>query len=317
MERLGSVEERVGRLSAASLRRLIDPDLDLPGELGTGQILPDGLLSINGLHAELSAEQRARLSREEVAAILDGGFRFEAALMSGFCAEIMLKDNLCDPRVAYALHEVGEETRHSRLFARVIEQTGASAKNPLRGGGRLGRWFERRSTFALIRRPALFNTMILSGEEIPDLIQKLASEHPDTDPFLAEVNRYHRREEARHLSFARLQVGERWDGATWSDRFAVRYLAPIIIRELFHSLVHPGVYETVGLPPWKTWFAVRRLPARADLLQAAIRPVLAALIDGGSIGSGAVPRGWRRICDVDRQGRPNRGGGRGSSPTGL
>jgi hypothetical protein len=297
------IEDRVSRLSAASLRRVIEPDVDLAGQIGSGQVLPDVLLSINGLDVGLTAEQRARLSREELAAILDGGFRFEAVLMSGFCLELSVRDDLCDPRVTYALHEVGEETRHSRLFARIIEQVGPTAANPLRGGGRLGRWLETRMNFAMMRRPALLNTLILGGEEIPDLIQKLASEHPETDPFVAAVNRYHRQEEARHLSFARLQVAERWESAAWGDRFAVRYLAPIVVRELFHSLVHPGVYATVGLPRWKTWFAVRRLPARRELLERATRPVLAALIDGGVFAPGRVPRPWRRVCKVDRHGR--------------
>lgn len=300
----GTLEEKVERLSKASLSKVIDPDLDLPGTLGNGQILPDDLLSINGLDLDLSAEQRAHLSREEIRAIFDGGIRFENVLMAGFCFEIMLHDDLCDPRVTYALHEIGEETRHSRLFARVIAQTGATSKNPLRGGGRLGTWLDRRSTFALIRRPALLNTMILSGEEIPDLMQKLASEHPDTDPFLREVNLYHRREESRHLSFARLQVKERWDKAMWTDRFAVRRIAPIVIREQFHYLVHPAVYKAVGLPPWRTWFAVRRLPQRAELLHAASRPVLKALIEGGSLKTGRIPRQWRRLCGVDRTGAP-------------
>jgi hypothetical protein len=298
MTRAG-IEDRVSRLSAASLRRVIEPDVELAGELGAGQVLPDELLSVNGLGADLTAEQRARLSREELAAILDGGFRFEAILMAGFCLELSMKDDLADPRVAYALHEVGEETRHSRLFARLIEQVGPAAVNPLRAGGRFGRWFEKRSSFALMRRPALLNTLILGGEEIPDLIQKLACEHPDTDPFVVAVNRYHRQEEARHLSFARLQVAERWDSATWSDRFAVRYIAPFVIRELFHTLVHPGVYATVGLPTWKTWFAVRRLPARRALLERATRPVLAALVDGGVFAPGRVPRTWRRLCGSD------------------
>ena len=51
--------------------------------------------------------------------------------------------------------------------------------------------------------PALFCLLVLSGEEVPDLMQKLASEHPDTDPMIKSVSKYHRQEEARHLAFAR------------------------------------------------------------------------------------------------------------------
>jgi hypothetical protein len=302
-----TTDERIARLSTASLRRVIEPDIDLPGQIGAGQVLPDQLLSIHGLDLDLTADQRALLSREELAAILDGGFRFEAVLMAGFCFELAVKDDLSDPRVAYALHEVGEETRHSRLFARVIGQVGPKAINPLRGGGRIGRWLEYRLNFTLVRRPALLDTLILAGEEIPDLMQKLASEDPATDPFVVEVNRYHRQEEARHLAFARLQVAERWAGATWSDRFAVRHIAPYAVRELFHSLVHPGVYGVVDLPMWKTWLAVRRLPERRALLRQAARPVLKALVDGKVFGRGGVSIGWRYLCGVDRQGDPMEG----------
>jgi hypothetical protein len=299
-----TIGARVERLSTASLRRVVEPEHDLPGQVGPGQVLPDELLSVHGLGLDLSSERRATLSREELAAVLDGGFRFEAVLMAAFCLELAVRDDLSDPRVAYALHEVGEETRHSRLFARVIEQLGPTATNPLRGGGRPGRWLERRGNLAIVRRPALINTLILAGEEIPDLIQKLASEHPATDPFVVAVNRYHRQEEARHLSFARLQVEERWAIASWADRFAVRRVAPRAIEEIFHSLVHPGVYGVVGLPPWRTWLRVRRLAERRQLLQRATRPVLAALVEGGVFKGGRPTRGWRRLCGVDRAGHP-------------
>jgi hypothetical protein len=231
--------------------------------------------------------------------------------MAGFAMELAVSSPVLTRPNVFALHEIGEDTRHSRMFLRVIEQLAPSATDPMRphcadplnpigGKGRLGRSLERRINFALIRRPALFLTMVLAGEEIPDLLQKLAAEHPLTDPFLASVNRYHRQEEARHLAFARLQLRARWSEATWSDRFAVRRLGPAIIGLLFDSFVHPGVYATVGLPGWRTWLAVRRLPRRRALRRDAARKVLVALLDAGVFEQ--VPRGWRKLCDVDRAG---------------
>src|SRR5918993_1327972 len=61
----------------------------------------------------------------------------------------------------------------------------------------------------------------LSREEVPDLLQKRAAEHPDTDPLLAAVNRYHRQEEARHLAFARMHLPELWDRAGKIERWRV------------------------------------------------------------------------------------------------
>src|SRR5205085_8698153 len=60
--------DRITRLNTASSRRPIEPDTHLPwGTLGPGQVIPDELLSIEGLGATTTADQRARLSREEVA----------------------------------------------------------------------------------------------------------------------------------------------------------------------------------------------------------------------------------------------------------
>lgn len=298
-----SVNQRIARLSAASLRKVIDPDLDLPGSVGAGPVLPRELLSVRDLGLQLSDEQWTRLSREELASILDAGLRFEASLMGGFGLMVAAMPDLTDPRVTYILHEVGEETRHSRMFARVLEQLEPQAKNPLLSRAML--MLDRLVTPRLLRWPALFFVMVLTGEEVPDLMQKLSSEHPDTDPFVREVNRYHRMEEARHLSFARALLPELWAKASRAERFAIRHVAPTIMSGLFDSMVHPGVYRTVGLDGWRTWRAVSRSEHRRRLKAQAFRPVLTNLCDSGAFGAAPrVPGAWRAICRVDGRGRP-------------
>lgn len=79
-----AVTERVERLNRVSAKRVIDPEVDLPGSVGDGQLLPDELLSVHGLGLDLSVDQRRTLGREEVASILDNGIRFEAVLEAGF-----------------------------------------------------------------------------------------------------------------------------------------------------------------------------------------------------------------------------------------
>ena len=264
-------------------------------------MLPDELLSVAGLGLDLSPEQRARLSREEAASILVAGVEFEAILMAGLSLEVAYRAQKADPRSVYALHEIGEESRHSRVFIDLIDQLGPTARNPLARPA-LARVAHVVDDF-VIRHPATLYALILGGEEIPDLLQKLASEHPHTDPHIAAVNRYHRSEEARHLAFARVRVGEVWETAGPVDRWGVRRLAPIVIAGMFDLLVHPGVYETIGLPGWDTWRAVRSDPARRELRHQACRGVLAALMDAGVIRAGRVPSGWRSLCGVDRRGR--------------
>jgi hypothetical protein len=299
---------RVERLNRVSSDRAIEPDTHLPwGTLGPGQVIADELLSIDGLELDgkpvrLTAEQRARLSREEVAAMLTMGVHFEAVLMSGFARQVAESGDLADPRVTYMLHEIGEEARHSRAFIRLIDELAPTAKNPL--DTPIANFILNKLTRSLAKTDALLLVMVLAGEEIPDHLQKLAAEHPDTDPFLAALNRYHRMEEARHLSFARSVLAESWARAGWVERQRVRIAAPFMILQLWQAFVHPGVYATVGLPTWSTWTAVNRLPRRKELRRTVTRPVLDALLDAGVFARGRIPRGWRKLCTVDRYGNP-------------
>ena len=297
-------EERVERLNAVSAKRVIDPDEALTGRLTDGQLLADELLSISELDvfAGLTREQKIKLSREEIASITNEGIRFEAVLEAGFALQVVHADDLTDPRVTYLLHEMGEETRHQRVFVRLLQQIRPTSKNPL--DRPIVRFIQKRAIRRIINKPALFYTLVLGGEEIPDLLQKIASEHPETDPFLADVNRYHRQEEARHLAFARLMLPEVWQKSSLTDRLAVRFVAPLIIGGMFDMLIHPGVYETIGLPGWETWRAANRTPRRVGLRHEATRPILRALFDAGVLKPGRVPKPWRRLCGVDAKGEP-------------
>jgi hypothetical protein len=301
--------ERIERLSTASLRRVIEPDVDVSGEVGPGQLLPDALLSVADLPEvldRLTQAQKRLLAREEFGSIVTTGVRFESVLMAGFSLEILGRRDLTDPRVTYLLHEMGEETRHSRLFVRLLAQIKPTADNPLERG--LVRAVERVALPRLLAKPALFCLLVLSGEEVPDLMQKLAAEHPDTDPMIRRVSAYHRQEEARHLAFARLLFPEQWAAAGPVERWMVRYLCSRLAVGMFDTIVHPGVYTAVGLPAWPTWRAVNRSAGRTALRHRALRPLLTPLMEAGAFRRGRVPRGWRLATGVDRHGRDRTAG---------
>src|SRR5438270_2145185 len=143
---------RIDRLNSASLRRVIEPDEEVTGTLSKDQILPDELLSIADLDLELTAAQRATLSREELASIVRFGILFEAVLMSGFAYQLALSPDVTDPRFTYALHEMGEETRHSRLFVRLVDELAPMPRNPL--NSRPAAPVRSRMLPLLLRRPA-------------------------------------------------------------------------------------------------------------------------------------------------------------------
>ncbi|HYD09231.1 MAG TPA: diiron oxygenase [Acidimicrobiales bacterium] len=299
-------DQKVERLNTASVKRVIEPeDRFAWADMTKGQVIPDALLSVAGLPevmARLTPEQKALLSREETAAMLSTGVMFEATLCAGFMWQIATgnSSDIGDPRVVYMLHEVGEETRHSRAFIRVVQELSPTAKNPL--ANPVFKAIEKRMLPVLLKNPALLATMILAGEEIPDLLQKLASEHPETDAVLASVNKYHRQEEARHLAFARLTVGELWQTASRREKARIKYMAPTMIDGLFDTFVHPGVYATVGLPTWKTWRAANQTPERKAVKYAAIRPIVKALLDGNVLKKGRIPKGWQQVAGVDANG---------------
>jgi hypothetical protein len=296
-----AVRTRLERLNTASVRTFTDPDVALSGALGSGQIIPDELLTIADLPelAGLTAEQRCELARQEIASTVEVGIRFEAVLMAGLALEVLMHEDLTDPAAVYALHEIGEETRHSRLFIRVLDQLDP-CPNPLRRFARLQEAGVRR----ILRHGAVFYALVLAGEEIPDLVQKRTAEHRATDPFLGAVNRYHRSEEARHLAFARAVLPSRWASAGRWERFAVRRLVPRVIGLMFSGLVHPGVYATVGLPTWATWRRANRSPSRIAMRHEATRPIAATLLATGVFAPGKVPKPWRRLCGIDSTGAP-------------
>jgi P-aminobenzoate N-oxygenase AurF len=300
---VAATDVRINRLNDVSARQLREPEDEFDwSTLGRGRLLGDDLLSVAGLDLDLTEAQRVQLSREEVASMLASGIRFEAVLDAAFSLQLAFAQALDDPRHVYMLHEVGEETRHQRAFLRLREQIAPTAQNPFdKGNVRAVVNFMIR---ILVRSPAMFCVMLLAGEEIPDLLQKLATEHPDTDPLLRAVNKYHRAEEARHLAFARMILPEHWAAAGPLERARVRYLAPRQITMLFSAMVHPGVYRAIGLPGFATWKAVNRAPRRLALRYTATRPILETLVDAGVLRRGRIPRGWRDLCGVDRDGAP-------------
>jgi hypothetical protein len=291
---------RIEQLNRVSLRRVIEPDEEVTGSLTKKQVIPDELLSVAGLDLDLTPEQRATLSREEMASIVRFGILFEAILISGFGYQLALSTDVTDARFVYALHELGEETRHSRLFVRLVDEIKPTQRNPFNSP--VAARIRSRVLPLLLRRPATLDAFVLAGEEIPDLFQKLAAEHPDTDDYVRDVSRYHRMEEARHIAFARTTVGEHYRDATWTDRFAVRWLVPLGIVGMFDMMVQPLVYPTVGLPAFRTWRQVRRLPRRLELRRQCARAVLNALVDAGVFKQGRLPRAWRRVAGVRRDG---------------
>jgi peptidoglycan hydrolase-like protein with peptidoglycan-binding domain len=148
----------------------------------------------------------------------------------------------------------------------------------------------------IVNNPVLLCVMVLAGEEIPDLIQRQAIDHPDTDDYLRRASIYHREEEARHIAFAGVLLPELWERASHRQRLLATHIAPLLIDLMLETqLCHPGIYEAAGLPGARTSRAVRRRPAYRQLRADGTRPVLKALKAAAPKVARRTPRGWRRI----------------------
>src|SRR5947208_2262594 len=119
-------ERTADRLLRSSLEHSYDPatDIDWAAPLASGMYFaPPERLSLYGtaLWDGLTQEQRVELSRHEVASIASVGLWFELILMQFLVRHGCDREPLSG-HAPYGLSEIGDETRHSVMFARMIEK---------------------------------------------------------------------------------------------------------------------------------------------------------------------------------------------------
>ncbi|HTJ34453.1 MAG TPA: diiron oxygenase [Dactylosporangium sp.] len=240
-------EATAARLLKISAGNSYDPEVDIDWEAprpADRMYAPEQRLSLYGtaLWDELTTEQRIELSKHEVASIASIGIWFEVLLMRMLLRHVTGQD----PRsghVQYALTEIGDECRHSIMFARMIDAFGAPAYRPAAIHRALGRYLGATAggiqTFAAA----------LIAEEILDALQREAMADESLQPLVRMVSRIHVVEEARHIRFARdelaRQVARSWKPRKWYCQVIVGRAAYTVT----HTLINPQVYAAVGLDP--------------------------------------------------------------------
>ena len=234
----------------------------------------------------LPPERRTLLTRHEFASISGVGIWFEMILM-----QLVLRDVYDDdpslPHVQFALTEIGDECRHSVMFARMAAAYGCPAYGPSPRGRRLGRLFK-----TIGHGPAAY-AAILVAEEVLDILQRDLVSDETVQPLSREVSRIHVIEEARHMRFAREELARRAPLLTPAQRRRHRAVIAIVADIIVSNLVHPGVYAAVGLDPGVARAAAATNEHYADQLRSSARNLVAFLDDLGLMG-GPTMRLWRR-----------------------
>ncbi|MBD0736414.1 AurF N-oxygenase family protein [Streptomyces sp. CBMA29] len=283
-------EKTAERLLAASAKHSFDPDTELdwdaPFEEGTW-FWPPELVSLydTPLWKRMSQEQRIELSRHEAASLCSIGVWFETILM-----QLLLRHTYdLDPtsnHVRYALTEIADECRHSKMFARAVTKMGTPTYRPSRLDHNLGRLIKTVST-----TPGAFTGTLLA-EEILDWMQRLTFPDDRVQPFVRGVTRIHVVEEARHIRYAREELRRQMVTAPrWEVEFT-RLTSAQAARTIARSLISPEVYASVGLDPVQAAEAARTSPHRREVMRQSAKRLMDFLDEIGLI-KGPSRKLWR------------------------
>ena len=285
-------ERTADRLLRSSVEHSYDPaiDIDWAAPLVDGMYYaPPERLSLYGtpLWEGLTQAQRVELSRHEVASIASVGLWFELILMQFLLRHVYDRDPL-SRHAQYGLTEVGDETRHSIMFARMIEKLGCPAYGPGRVRHLRGRIFK--AGFG----GASFWAAILVAEETLDTFQRECMNDERVQPLVRAVNRIHVVEEARHVRYAREEVVRRSADLRAPALAFHRFMLGYAAHEVVGSFVHPRVYAAVGLDPRRAHAAARANPHHQESLRWSASRLVPFLRAAGLVHGGPGERFLRR-----------------------
>jgi hypothetical protein len=283
-------ERTAERLLAASAKHSFDPDTELDWDapfVEGAWYWPPELVSLydTPLWKRMSEEQRIDLSRHEVASLCSIGVWFETLLM-----QLLLRHTYdlepTSAHVRYALTEIADECRHSKMFARGVLKMGTPTYRPSRLDHNLGRLMKTVST-----TPGSFTGTLLA-EEILDWMQRLTFPDERVQPLVRGICRIHVVEEARHIRYAREELRRQTATAPrWEIEFT-RLASAEMARAIARSLVGPRVYASVGLDPREAVEEARRSPHRREVMRQSAKRLMDFLDEIGLIRGPSRPV-WR------------------------
>lgn len=280
------------RLLLASAKHSYDPmtaiDWDAPLLPGV-PAAPLERVSLYGtdLWKTLSPEQQATLSCHEFASVASVGLWFEIILMQALLRYAYDQDPY-KPNTQYALTEIGDETRHSIMFARAADKlTGGIRYRPTKLVHQLGRVFK-----TVAAGPSMFAS-VLVAEETLDRTQREIMADESLQPLSRMVSRIHVTEEARHVRYAREAVLRQVPRLSRKQLAWHRSLTAVTSWFVVDNLIDPAVYSSVGLDPTHAAAVARDNPIHRENRIWMAEKVTAFLTDADII-AGPSKAIWRQ-----------------------
>ncbi|MFI1799271.1 diiron oxygenase [Streptomyces sp. NPDC020379] len=283
-------ESTAERLLESSAKHSFDPDteLDWDAPLEEGKwFWPPELLSLYGtpMWRRMPEEQRLELSRHEAASLASLGIWFEIILMQLLVRHIYDKP-VGSAHVRYALTEIADECRHSKMFARMVEKSGAPTY-PVSGlHHNLARILKSVST-----TPGSFACTLL-GEEILDYMQRLTFPDERVQSVVRGATRIHVVEEARHVRYAREELRRQMVTCPRWEAGLTRLSSGEAARVFSLAFVNPAVYTNVGLDRREAVAQVRASSHRREVMQAGAKR-LTDFLDEIGVMRGVGRRLWQ------------------------
>jgi hypothetical protein len=257
------------RLLRTSRKHSFDPDVDVDWDAPQDPdvfYLPPQLVSIyeTPLWDGLTHRQRVELSKREMCSIASFGIWSEMMLMQALLMHAY-RHRYDSDHFAYALTEVADECRHSKMFGRMVRTCGLRTHRP--------RAFEYHAAKLL---GVVYDPMPMFGgtlvvEELTDAFQRLTFPDEDMQPLVRQVTRIHVIEEARHIKYAREELKRLVARAPAIQRRAAAFSLAQGTRLLAGQMIHPSCYTAVGLDPKLARRVAARSPHRRATLAWSLR----------------------------------------------
>ncbi|TQF69043.1 diiron oxygenase [Rhodococcus spelaei] len=238
-------EETARRLLASSARKSYDPmievDWEAPVPADKFGLTPEwSTLYGTKLWDEMTLEQKVELTKHEAASVSSVGLWFEILLMQMLLRDVYGRDKH-SRHVQFALTEVADECRHSVMFARAGERFGMPSYGPHPVIHKLGR------IWGNFFRGANAYASVMAAEEILDMMQRDFMKDERVQPITRTVSKIHVLEEARHIRFAREEVGRRLQDASRARLAVERVSTAAVVYFVMKSMIRKDVYANAGL----------------------------------------------------------------------
>ncbi|MFF4242652.1 diiron oxygenase [Actinomadura geliboluensis] len=252
------------RLLRTSRKHSFDPDADVDWDAPQDPdvfYIPPQLVSLyeTPLWDGLTHRQRVELSKREMCSIASFGIWSEMMLMQSLLMHAY-RHRYDSGHFAYALTEIADECRHSKMFGRMVRTCGLRTHRPR------ALEYHAAKLFGAVYDPMPMFAGTLVVEELTDAFQRLTFPDEEMQPLIRQVTRIHVIEEARHIKYAREELKRLVVKAPALQRRAAAYWMAQATRLLATQMIHPSCYTAVGLDPKLARRVAARSPHRRATL---------------------------------------------------